>query len=111
MSGAKVLRIGIASRERMTARTLAIARGGHKPATDEPNVWFTSMESLAQSLSSKNTLLLEMIRRARPASLEELTELSGRQVSNLSHAAHHGALQAGDAGGVGGRHAGADRAL
>jgi predicted transcriptional regulator len=84
MSRAKTLRIGIASREQMKARTLAIARGDHKPAADEPKVWFISIESLAQVLSSKNTVLLEMIRRARPASLKELAELSGRHVSNLS---------------------------
>jgi predicted transcriptional regulator len=80
----KILRIGIASREQMKTRTLAIARGQHKPDTDEPKVWFTSMESLAQILSSKNTLLLEMIRRSRPTSLKELAKLSGREVSNLS---------------------------
>ena len=84
MSRTKILRIGIASRAQMKARTVAIARGEHKRSPDEPKVWFTSMESLAQILSSKNTLLLEMIRRARPASLKELAELSGRQVSNLS---------------------------
>ena len=84
MSRAKILRIGIASRAQMKARTLAVARGEHKPASDEPKVWFTSMESLAQVLSSKNTLLLELIRRARPHSLKELAELSGRHVSNLS---------------------------
>jgi predicted transcriptional regulator len=81
---AKILRIGIASRDQMKARTMAIARGEHKPNPDEPKVWFTSMESLAQVLSTKNTLLLEMIRRARPASLKELAELTGRQLSNLS---------------------------
>ena len=80
----KTLRIGIASRAAMKARTLAIARGRRNIAADEPKVWFTSMESLAQVLSSKNTLLLEIIRRARPASLKELAELSGRHVSNLS---------------------------
>jgi predicted transcriptional regulator len=84
MSRAKILRIGIASREAMKARTLAIARGRRKVGPDEPRVWFTSMESLAQVLSSKNTLLLQIIRRARPASLKELAELSGRHVSNLS---------------------------
>jgi len=68
----------------MKARTIAIARGEHKPTSDEPKVWFTSMESLAQVLSSKNTLLLEMIRRARPASLQELADMTGRKPSNLS---------------------------
>lgn len=84
MSKTKVLRIGIASRAQMKARTIAVARGEHKRAADEPKVWFTSMESLAQVLSTRNTLLLELIRRARPASLKELAALSGRAVSNLS---------------------------
>ncbi|HXD44721.1 MAG TPA: transcriptional regulator [Pseudolabrys sp.] len=84
MNKTKVLRIGIASREQMKARTIAVARGTHKRAANEPKVWFTSMESLAQVLSTKNTLLLELIRRARPASLKELSTLSGRAVSNLS---------------------------
>ena len=84
MSKTKILRIGIASRAQMKARTLAVARGEHKRSPDEPKVWFTSMESLAQILSTKNTLLLELIRRARPASLKELAQLSGRAVSNLS---------------------------
>ena len=63
---------------------MAVARGEHKPSSDEPKVWFTSMESLAQVLSSKNALLLAMIRRSRPASIKELAELSGRKESNLS---------------------------
>jgi predicted transcriptional regulator len=50
------------------------ARGEYKPAPDEPKVWFTSMESLAQVLSSKNALLLELIRCAQPASIKELAE-------------------------------------
>src|SRR5262245_45607306 len=81
---AKILRIGIASREQMKARTMAIVRGEHKRSPDEPKVWFTSMESLAQVLSSKNALLLAMIRRSRPASIKALAELSGRKESNLS---------------------------
>ena len=84
MSKTKILRIGIASRAQMKARTLAVARGEYKRAADEPKVWFTSMESLAQVLSTKNTLLLELIRRARPASLKVLADLSGRAVGNLS---------------------------
>ncbi len=81
---AKVLRIGIASRQEMRARTIAIARGDHKPGTAEPKVWFTSLESLAQVLSTRNRLLLELIRYTRPASLKELAETSGRAESNLS---------------------------
>jgi predicted transcriptional regulator len=87
-SRARILRIGIASREQMKARTIAIARGEYKPSADEPKVWFTSMESLAQVLSSKNRLLLELIRRARPTSIKQLAEMTGREVSNLSRTLH-----------------------
>ena len=80
----RVLRVGIASLEEMKARTLAVARGEHRPGPDEPKVWFTSMESLAQVLSSKNQLLLELIARAEPTSLAELAELTGRNKANLS---------------------------
>ena len=80
----KVLRIGIASRAEMRARTLAVARGELKPSPSDPKVWFTSLESLAQVLSSKNQLLLETIRRKQPGSLKELAELSGRAEGNLS---------------------------
>jgi predicted transcriptional regulator len=83
-----ILRIGIASRDQMRARTLAIARGELRPGRDDPKVWFTSLESLAQVLSTKNTLLLELIRRMQPASLKELAELSGRKQSNLSRTLH-----------------------
>ncbi len=84
----KILKIGIASREEMKTRTLAIARGTHKAKPDEPKVWFTSMESLAQVLSTKNRLLLELIRRAEPTSLKDLAALSGRAESNLSRTLH-----------------------
>jgi predicted transcriptional regulator len=83
-----VLRIGIASRDRMRERTLAIARGKYKPRANEPKVWFTSLESLAQVLSTKNQLLLELIRKSRPASMRELARISGRKESNLSRTLH-----------------------
>jgi len=79
-----VLHIGIASREQMQARTMAIAKGKLKPGPDDPKVWFASVESLAQVLSSQNQLLLELIRSKRPASIAELAELSGRAQSNLN---------------------------
>ncbi len=83
-----VLKIGIASREDQKARTLAIARGQLKPRPGDPKVWFTSIESLAQVLSTKNKMLLEIIRSAKPASLKELAKLSEREESNLSRTLH-----------------------
>ena len=75
----KTLKIGIADYDRMKARTLAIARGEHKPARGEPAVWFTSIESFAKVLSGRDRELLETIARERPGLLTELAELAGRR--------------------------------
>ncbi|HEV2524270.1 MAG TPA: helix-turn-helix domain-containing protein [Gammaproteobacteria bacterium] len=79
-----ILKVGIAPFEEIKKRTLAIARGEYKPGKNEPKVWFSSMESLAQVLSSKNKLLLEIIVQAKPESVTELAKISGRHKSNLS---------------------------
>ena len=50
----KTLKIGIADYDRMKARTMAIARGEHKPDRGEPTVWLTSIESFAKVLSQRN---------------------------------------------------------
>lgn len=80
----KTLRIGIAGYDQMKARTLAIARGEHRPRKDEPTVWFASVDSFAKVLSARNRELLELIARERPGSIAELEALSGRAKSNLS---------------------------
>ena len=78
------LKIGIADYEEMKARTMRIARGEQKPGPDDPKVWFTSTESLAQVLSAGNRELLRTIAERAPASLDELAEMTGRAKSNLS---------------------------
>jgi len=42
--------IGIATLEEMKARTIAIARGETQPAQDDPKLWFSSIESVIESL-------------------------------------------------------------
>jgi predicted transcriptional regulator len=44
----------------MKARTLAVARGAHKRAADEPKVWFTSVKSLAACLTRGRALRTEL---------------------------------------------------
>jgi len=78
------LRIGIASYDEMKARTMAIAKGKHRPKRGEPKVWFTSMESFARVLPDRNRELLDLMIERKPASIAELAELSGRAKSNLS---------------------------
>jgi predicted transcriptional regulator len=51
---------------------------------DVPTVWFPSMATMAAVLSEDNQTLLRIIRDAKPKSLTELAELTGRQVPNLS---------------------------
>jgi predicted transcriptional regulator len=78
------LKIGISTYDEMKARTMAIARGKHKPKRGEPKVWFTSMESFARILSDRNRELLDLMIEREPTSMAELAELSGRAKSNLS---------------------------
>ena len=82
--GKKILKIGIISREDYKKRTIAIARGQYKPRKNEPKVWFESVQSMAQVLSSENQKLLRIIKEENPTSLKELALVSGRNRSNLS---------------------------
>jgi predicted transcriptional regulator len=78
------LKVGIASLEQFKNYTLAIARGEHKRAPDEPKVWFSSIDSFAKILSEPNRELLRVIAATKPQSLSELAEKTGRAKSNLS---------------------------
>jgi predicted transcriptional regulator len=68
----------------MRARALSIAKGTYKPKPGEPKIWFPSMRSVAEVLSDENRALLQVIRDSQPRSIGELSQLTGRQVSNLS---------------------------
>ena len=78
------LKVGIADYKEMKARTMRIAKGEEKPAPGDPKVWFPSTESFCKVLSAGNRELLRVIAEKAPASLEELSEITGRAISNLS---------------------------
>ena len=80
----KVLNIGIMSFGDYKKRSLSIARGEYKPEGDEPKIWFESLQSMAQVLSSENQELLKIILEQKPESLRELETATGRSSSNLS---------------------------
>ena len=80
----RTLYVGIMSKADYIKRTIAIAKGEHKPKKDEPKVWFESIKSLAQVLSNENQELLKIIDEKHPQSLSELEALTGRKKSNLS---------------------------
>ncbi|MBN2825646.1 MAG: helix-turn-helix domain-containing protein [Campylobacterales bacterium] len=78
------IKVGIMSKEQYKKRTIAIAKGKYVPTKDEPKVWFESIGSLSQILSSQNQQLLQVIIDNNPQSLKELEELTGRAKPNLS---------------------------
>ena len=80
----KTIRVGIMPMKQYKQRTIDIAKGLYKPKKDEPKVWFESVKSMAQILSSENQELLKIILENHPQSLKELEELTGRAKSNLS---------------------------
>lgn len=82
--GKKILKIGIISREDYKKRTIAIARGEYKLRKNEPKIWFESVQSMAQVLSSENQKLFKIIKEQKPESLKELELVSGRKRGNLS---------------------------
>ena len=80
----KTIRVGIMSKAQYKKRTIAIAKGEYIPKKDEPKIWFESLQSMSQILSSQNQELLKVIIENRPQSLRELEELTGRAKPNLS---------------------------
>ena len=63
----------------MRARTMAIARGEHRPAEGEPTVRFTSIESIARMPSRHNRELPALILNEHPDWLTGPAALGGRQ--------------------------------
>ena len=64
--------------------TIGIARGQIKPKKSDPKIWFDTIETCMQVLSTHNLNLLKLIDEKKPESVEELARISGRQKGNLS---------------------------
>jgi len=80
----KAMKVGIMPYEKFKKYTMAIACGKYRPKRNEPKIWFESIETFCQVLSTRNVELLKLIDEKKPQSIRELAEISGRQVSNLS---------------------------
>ena len=80
----KVLRVGIAPRDVIMRYTKDIVAGRRKRSADDPDIWFSSVESFAKVLSERNRALLALIAEKHPNSIDALAGLSGRAKSNLS---------------------------
>lgn len=77
--------IGIMPESEFRARVMAIVKKEYVPQENEPKIWFSSLNAIAQILSPENLQLLDLMDREKPESLSQLAELSGRAVSNLSN--------------------------
>ena len=80
----KNVKVGIMSYEKYKKYTMAIAMGKYAPKRSEPKIWFNSIETMSQVLSTRNVELLKLIEREKPQSISELAEKSGRKQGNLS---------------------------
>jgi predicted transcriptional regulator len=80
----KTVQVGIMPYEKFKKYTIAIASGRYKPKKTEPKIWFSSIETYSQVLSTKNMELLKQIEEHKPQSMTELATISGRKLSNLS---------------------------
>jgi predicted transcriptional regulator len=61
----KIVKIGIASQEEIRERALAIAKGELKPKKSDPKIWFTSLESLTQTMNKNLATGLNSIVRSQ----------------------------------------------
>ena len=84
----KILKVGIAPREAVARYTRDIVAGRRRRTADDPDIWFTSVESFAKVLSERNRELLALIAERQPDSLDALAAASGRAKSNLSRTLH-----------------------
>lgn len=80
----KVLKVGIASRAVIERYTRDVVAGRRRRGSDDPDIWFSSIESFAKVLSDRNRDLLAIIDGRSFDSLESLAAATGRAKSNLS---------------------------
>lgn len=80
----RILKVGIAPRDAIRRYTQDVVSGRRRRTGDDPDIWFTSVESFAKVLSDRNRALLALIAERRPQSIDALAATSGRAKSNLS---------------------------
>ncbi|ELA6983234.1 MULTISPECIES: HVO_A0114 family putative DNA-binding protein [Vibrio] len=76
--------IGILSEELARKRMIRIAEGKMTPEEPYPKFLFESLAVLSQLLSNENVELLNLIAREKPNNLDELAEMSGRSIKDIT---------------------------
>ena len=89
----RVLRVAIAPREAIIRYTREIVAGRRRRSPDDPDVWFTSLESFAKILSDKNRALLALIAERRTGlDRGARNRERPREEQSFAHTAHNGAI-------------------
>jgi predicted transcriptional regulator len=78
-------RIGVMSENFIRKHMIDVAMGKAKHDDKAPKFWFTSLVAVSQLLCAENIELLILMDKEKPNTLTELSELSGRKLSNLSN--------------------------
>ncbi|HIF5780641.1 TPA: transcriptional regulator [Vibrio parahaemolyticus] len=77
-------KIGILSEDITRKRIIRIAEGKVTPEESYPLFLFESLAVLSQLLSNENVELLNLIAREKPNSLDDLAEMSGRSIKDVT---------------------------
>ncbi|EGR1578395.1 transcriptional regulator [Vibrio parahaemolyticus] len=77
-------KIGILSEELARKCMIRIAEGKVTSEEPYPQFLFESLAVLSQLLSNENVELLNLIAREKPNSLDELAEMSGRSIKDVT---------------------------
>ena len=83
MNNAETLVIGITTFQEYKNRLNIIVRG-NKPKHNDPKVWFDSLSTVLEILSSYNLELLNVIIEENPDSVNKLSNITGRKSSEVS---------------------------
>uniref|UniRef100_UPI00188D4C9B HVO_A0114 family putative DNA-binding protein n=1 Tax=Vibrio anguillarum TaxID=55601 RepID=UPI00188D4C9B len=75
---------GVLSEELARKRMIRIAEGKVASEESSPQFLFESLAVLSQLLSNENVELLNLIAREKPNSLDELAEMSGRSIKDVT---------------------------
>ncbi|HCH1218879.1 transcriptional regulator [Vibrio parahaemolyticus] len=79
-------KIGILSEELARKRMIRIAERKVIPEESYPLFLFESLSALSQLLSNENVELLNLMACEKPNSLDELAEISGRSIKDVTDA-------------------------
>lgn len=80
----RTLKVGIAPRREIFRYMRDVVSGRRRRTADDPDIWFSSVESFAKVLSERNRALLALIAEKQPDSIDALAQTSGRAKGNLS---------------------------